>query len=645
MKVQIARPDNLPQDKHDELKAYLMLMWDRAKDGRSGQIDSDYAKWAKIYSGVPLEKERTVPFYKASNMVVPLARIFVDTFAARTLNIMFATRPLYIVDGLPTDLQESWEYYINRKALYNWNHYGIAKQMCERGPRNGSVVFKTVYTELDVCSMTVDDKGQANDNTYTIFSGPETRAIPFEDFFVYPTTAEDGAAAVIPWKDVLIKFHRLRLPEETFKSEVAKGNWTVESPDDLERYLQTPADIKQMQVASEAKVDQPNYREAVLVECHLDWAITNDPTKMYSMVAVICPTTQELIDVYYSPYDKTISVFTDYRPYQRESLWYGESLCEILAQAQEEASVIHNDRRNNSFIANAVCFKQRAGSLLPNPSTNWYPGKVWTLESMDDLDVISIGRDYSDMIPQEDYVFGLAEKLSGIGETMQGTAAGQQGTRGTYNTMGTLSVMSEGNQRQDTNIRDVRSVLGQLIGACSRMQSKWGVNDPYIDTLDEKTAAEVRQALALFSSRDSQHIRHEVRASNAGANSEVRKATLLQMSQVIGQYGGFIQQMAPMLLNPGMNPAMKQVYTDIVNMQAWMAKRIVREFGEADAVEVLPDVNAIIAAQSGGPGGAQGPAAGGGSQPGNPGGAGTVLPPVSGQQLATAASLPGQMGG
>lgn len=639
-KVQIARPEDLPDDKREDLKKYLCEMWKRAVDGRSSQVDGDYARWAKVYAGTPIEKERTVPFYKASNLVVPLTRIYIDTFVARTLNIIYATDPIYVVDGLPKDMQEGWEHYINRKAMYNWNHYKLTRALCFRGPKNGSVVLKNVWSDVQASSMTVDDSGKAVDETYSIFNGPETRPIPFEDFYVYPTVAEDGSGSAIPWKDVLIKFHRIRYPEETAKMMIDKGDWEIPDTDEVEKFLQAPRDIKQTNQADDAGVFDSSYKEMEVVECHLDWALTADKYKMYSIVAVIHPRTETLLDVYFNPYPKNLATFTDYRPYPREGLWYGESLCEILGVLQEEVSVIHNDRRNNSFIANAVVFKRKNGSLLPNPSTNWYPGKVFDLESMDDLDTMTIGTQYSqDMIPQEDYDFGLADKLSGIGETMQGTSKGQQGSGGAYNTMGTLSVISEGNQRQDTNIRDVREVLASLVDTCSRMQSRWGKDDPFIATLDPKYQEGVRGALAIFADRTKSHVRHQVRASNAGANSEVRKASLLQMSQVIGQYGGFIQQMAPQLLNPQINPGMKAVLTDIINMQAWMAKRLSREFGESELVELLPDVDTINGA------GAQGQSTPGGGGNGlQPGGAGTTLPTVSGGQLAAAAALPGQMG-
>lgn len=642
----IARPD-LPPDRHSELKRYLGEMWDRALRGRQDQVDSDYTRWSKLYSGVPVEKERSVPFYKASNFVVKLIRIYLDTFVARTLNILFATKPLYIATGLPRELKESWEYYINQKALHEWKHYKLMRTMLERGARNGSVVMKTVHETKTAWEMEATDEQTAQATESTYYDGPFTSAIPFEDFYVYPSSAENGCTDSIPWNDVVIKFHRVRYPEEVAREKYDKGKWVLANGEDnFTSYLMKPTGIKQTMQESEAGVVDSQYQEFVTVECHLRYAVTNDSTRMYEIVAILHEQTKELIDVYFNPYPKAVSIFSDYRPYAREGLWYGESLCEILGQCQEEASVIHNDRRNNSFIANAVCFKRKNGSLLPNPSTNWYPGKVWDLQSMDDLDVISIGRSYEDMIPQEDYVFNLASQLSGIGESMKGTSQGQQGTRGMYNTMGTLSVMAEGNQRQDTNIRDVRDSVGALIATCSKLQAKFGSGDPFVDTMDPEVADQVRQAFKLLQAPNSASIRHEVQSSSAGANSEVRKASLLQMSQVLGQYGATMQQMVPTLLDSKLNPGLRMVMNDIIQMQSFMAKSLLREFNMSDMIDILPNASAAIdSVVPGGSTGTKGPSGQGPQGRMDTGGAGSPLPSVSREQLEASATLPQQMGG
>lgn len=636
MDLLIARP-TLSTDKHEELKRYLCDMWKRAKQGRQTQVDDDYARWQKAYTGIPLEKERTVPFYKSSNFVVKLIRIYIDTFVARTLNIVFATKPLYTVEGLPRDLKEAWEFYINQKAIHSWNHYKLAKILCDRGCRDGSVVFKTTQTTRKGIEMTALDQNRVKEEEVIYYQGPETKVIPFEDWYVYPFAAQN-------WNDVVIKFHRVRYPEEVAKEKYLSGKWTLkQGEDNFASYLDTPRDLKAQEQQSDAGVYDPQYREFQAIECHLRYAITNDASKYYDIVATIHPATEELIDLYYNPYPQNLNTFTEYRPFPRDSVWYGESMCEILGQCQEEASVIHNDRRNNSFIANSVTFKRKNGSLLPNPSTNWYPGKVWDLESMDDLDVMTVGAQYPDMIPQEDYVFQLADELSGIGDSMRGTSQGQQGTHGIYNTMGTLSVMAEGNQRQDTNIRDVRNSLSFLADVCSRLQARFGSDDPFIATLPGDMQPQVKQALQILNSEKYRVIRHEVSTSTAGSNSEIQKASLLQISQVLGQYGGTIQQLIPQLLSSTINPQMKAMITDIINMQSSLAKRLLRAFGEADLVESLPDVNQIL--NAGATSNPQQPGAGGPQGNMEPGGAGGALPPLPGAQLAALSQMSGQVNG
>lgn len=631
----IVRP-TLSDDKREELRKYLFERWGRAVRGRQVQVDTDYARWAKAYAGVPLEKERTVPFYKSSNYVVKLIRIYVDTFVARTLNVIFATKPLYVASGLPRELKESWEYYLNYKALKVWDHYKLARALCNYGCRNGSVVLKTNQVKKSSIEMRALDDTRVREELVTYYQGPETRVIPFEDWYVYPFGSQT-------WEDVVIKFHRVRYPEETAHERYNKGIWQLKLGDtNFEAYLKTPNDIKAEQEQVENGTYDSSFKEFVAVECHLRYATTNDENKLYDIVATIHPGTEELIDLYYNPYPRNLNTFTDYRPFPQDSTWWGESMCELLGQSQEEASVIHNDRRNNSFIANSVTFKRRNGSLLPNPSTNWYPGKVWDLESLDDLEVMTVGAQYPDMIPQEDYVFNLANRLSGIGDSMQGAADGSAGSGGVYNTMGTLAVMAEGNQRQDTNIRDVRDSLGNLADVCSRLQATFGGDDPYIDSMPSDMQPQIRQALAILNSEKYRVINHEVVLSNAGHNEQVERASLLQVTQVLGQYGQTIQQLIPPMLQGKLNPGMEMMLRDIVTMSSSMAKRVMRAFGEADLVEALPDVGKILAA------GGVGPAEPGAPSPESDvqsGGPGTSLPPLSGAQLASLSQMSGQVNG
>lgn len=636
MPLKLVRP-TLSEDKRSGLQEYLFTQWGRAKEGRTSQVDDQYKKWSDAYTGTPAEEVRTVPFYKASNFVVKLIRIYLDTFVARTLNIMFATKPLYIVDGLDKKYKDDFELYLNRKALYDWQHYRVGRDLCFRGNKNGTVIFKIPYVEkstIDV--MPGEGENSFTEEEVTYYRGPEALPIPFEDFYVYPIT-------INRLQDAEIKFHRTRYTKEAAERNVASSEWHLPEDKDLETYLHKPTDIKRESTATAAGVTDSYTTELHIIEAYLEYPVMEDGIKYYDCIVLFEETTGDIFDLYFNPYPRNLSIFIDYRPFPREDFFYGESLCQILGQSQEEASRIHNERRDNSTIASSVVFKRRNGSLLPNPSTNWYPGKVWDLDDMDDLEVMTVGRNYEDMIVQEDYTFNYADRLSGIGEVMQGAASGGMNKRGIYNTSGTLAVMAEGNQRQDTNIRDVREAMSGIALTSTRLQAAFDPADPLIDTLPESARKGVRDALSFIASDAAKYLRLEVKSSHAGANSEIKKQNLTTVQQFLSQHAALIQQMGMQLLNKDIAPGLRMMMNDIVHMQTEMTKNLLKAYDEMDLIDDLPNLPAAI--ESTIPGGSRGS-----QTPGGPSGSQPLLPratqaPQGGTQGGLLGALAGQIPG
>lgn len=634
----IIRPE-LSDERKKELNDYLQQHWRRALEARQQQVDNDYARWDRNYFGIPAEKVRTVPFYKSSNFVVKLIRMFLDTFVARTLNIVFATRPLYVVDGFPAEVKEALEFYVNRKALYEWHHYKLFKEILFRGNKNGTSVTKVVWDQQTTTEVTLD--GDIPRETAVITrDGPDASVVPFEDWAAYPITANCMS-------EVLIKFHRVRYPEEKAKWLRREGIWEL-TEQELESALKEPADLKREQTQVESGVQDRQYRELQVAECHTNYAIGSDPDRLYSICGVIQPDTNKLIDCYYNPFPLNQELFYDYRPFPREDFIYGESMCELLEQGQEESSCIHNERRNNAAVANAPVWKRRSGSLVPNPSTNWYPGKVFDLDDMDDLQLEMVGRNYDSMLDQENYVMQLSERLSGIGAVMQGYAAGMMGKRGIYNAAGTIALLQESNQRQDTNIRDAREVLSAVAKASYMLQARFGrKDDPTIGYFPDKIQEQIRQALIMSTPQRVSQSQFEVKASTAGANKEVERQNLMALATVLAQYGQQAQQLVQLLANPKVNQSIRLVANDVLSMHRWMAQRLLRAYDELDVEGVLPDVRTAIETTV--PGGgrttadlATGASAGGGMELGEPG---TPSPALTREGLAAISGMVAPNGG
>lgn len=587
----IIRPE-LEEDKRTEIESYLQERHLRMVETKR-EYESKVSVWLSNYDGIPLEKIRHTPWHKSSNVVVKVCRMFVDAFVARSLNLIFATRPLYVSDTYPRDVKEGLEMYLNWKALFDWDHYNLARNMLFRGAKTGLSVQKTPWVEKNGIWVNMGVDGEKKEQDVLMFSGPKAECIPFEDFFCLPIEIEKLSEA-----DIIC--HRLRFTEDQARE---RNNRMWKLPDeDLEVAFEGEVGVYMDRRRTDAGLTKDSRQKWLMVsEMHFKYAITNDSSKSYDMIAVFLPKSKKMVDIYHRPYPPNIDLFHEYIPYPREGLIFGDSMVSILDQSQEEVSTIHNERRNANSLACGPVFKRKKDALVPNPSDFWYPGKVWDLEEMDDLEVMTIGGTISpDLIAEENLGYQIAERLSGVGMVMQSPSVGGTSRSGTYNTGGTLALLQAGNQRQDTNIRDVRCVLGKLARHSLALQKIFGSDDPAFSRLPESMQ---KNARAAFQTADSDMVLNnllEIKMSNAGANAEVEKSSLMQLSQVVGSYGEMAMKLSQSLADPSLNPVLKDVMLQTLTMYKWMASRLLRVFDQYDAEEVLPDVAKALESARGG---------------------------------------------
>lgn len=600
-------------EKRKELVGYLIEHYRRATDSRRQQVDSDYDRWDRNYRAVPKESSRVTPWPNSSNVVVPIIRIFVDTHVARSLNIIFSTHPLYLVEGFPREIKDALELYMNRKALYEWDHYLLCRDMMFRGAKNGTAVVKTVWEEEDLFAAVPSSRegGSIDEQKIVSKEGPTSKVVPFEDFSVYPFTS--------PIQDAIIKFHRVRYTKEQALRKIREGKWQIDEKS-VDMMAKLPQDIKRQSTQAQSGVVDPMTQEIHLVEATLHYPVTNDESKYFGTVVLFWPEgnaelEDTMVDGFFNPNPHSIDPYEPYVPLPREDFAYGESFCQVLEQFQEECSCIHNDRRNNSYIANSPMFYRVADTLMPNQSNVWYPGRIIDVHAKDAFGSLDIGRNYDNMIDQEMFTLQMAERLMGIGSVMQGYAQGMMGKRGIYNAQGTIALMQESNQRQNTNIRDVRRVLGRIARTCYIMQAHFNPMDHTVETFPPEIAANIKRAFELAKPDIMRRARFEVSTSNAADNRETDLQNTFNMLGVLQQHGQTVLQLAQTLANPQLDPALRMVYNDVVAMQSWIAKRVLHDLKEYETEGVIPDVRAAIESKlPGGGAGTQAARAGAGQQ-------------------------------
>lgn len=606
--MKVVRPQDLSPERSKEIFKYLSEQWTRASEGRAQQVDTHLDKWDKMYRAVPLSPERNFPWPKASNLVVPIIRMHLDTFVSRTLGIVFGTQPLIKALGYPKEHGDNLERYLNDKSMHSWEMYQFGRDLLFAGNKTGTGTAKVPwvdYSAFDVMPGTAADAEDYRETEVSVYKGPRPEVIPFEDYFVYPITATRP-------HHIEIKFHRLRFTSEKAKENCDNGTWMhpfesefpmgAEAILGLKTYLETPQDVKRENEQADAGATDYMLQEFQPIEAHFRYDL--GAGVYHDIVALFHPRMTELLDLYFNPYPRNAEIFHSYRPFPRDGMWYGESLCEILGPIQEEISAIHNDRRNNSYLSNSPVFVTKDAANVPNPSTNWYPGKTFRLEDTDDLQVLNIGRPHDPMIDQEGFSMQLAERVTGTGALAQGAASGAMGKRGVYSTGGTMAMIQEGNERQHTNIRDFRQTLSAVIKTCFLLQKAFDPNDPVLEFYPADVRKGIEAALEYADETRTHLCRFEVRTSNAAMNKEVERQSLMQVSGTLNTLYGQTMQAAQQLMNPQLNQGLRLVMNDIVQAQRQMAKRLISAFDELDPEGLLPDVAAAIEAVV--PGGSRG---------------------------------------
>lgn len=592
MAPELLRPQ--ASDWWEDLESYLVEHFRRVKEGRDRQVDHLYSKWSENYDAIPAEKVRKVPFHKASNFVVPIIRIFVDTGVARTQGAIWSTNPLVAVSGFPNDAREGGESYLDRKARYEWGYYKLLNAVQMRGLKYGTAVTKIGWESRQTQYVT-SLAGGIQSEPVDLFTGPWAKPIPFEDFFVYPIESDE-------LEDAVVKYHLIRYPEEFARRMLSENDGKAGRPrwklttQELETALRMISEQKREKQQMEAGVEQVNYREFHAVECYLDWEIAG---VHYPVIAFLQPDIGKLMDVYFDPIKPTgARTFVDYRPYQRDGLFYGDSMCRLLEQSQEEISRIHNERRDNNMIANGPQFKKKAGSRVPNPATNGYPGKVWEVDEMDDFDIVQMGRAINETITEEQNAFAIAERLIGLDGIMQGASQGSMQKRGVYNTGGTMAIMAQSNSRQMTHIRDFRWSVSEIAKSCFILQRRFGAEDPTIQMFEAPMVEKIGKFMEAATPDRLQRSFFEVKASDPSQNKEVDRQNLLQMAGTVSGYAQQTLQLAQQYqMAQGKNPLMEQILRKTLQMQYNTMVSLTRSFDQLQLEGELPNVARLIEEQ------------------------------------------------
>lgn len=583
-------PVNISGEKAVELGNWLCKTFEFAVTARQNQIDAKYKRWVDNYAGKPLQETRTTPFYKASNFVPQLIRMHTDILAARLIGLLFGTRPFWrpksFLAEMPHEQTEAASKWLDALCFGRINFYEPIDLSMFLTVKTGATVLKGSWEMFE--RFYGASQGQVTGEVSKKREDLRLDVIPYDDFFPWPVTSRNLSQCIA-------KFQRLRFskPEVEFRK-----NSRVWDPANASKLLLPPN--RESSPARESSAQQAGItltvdtaRPYTAVEAWFDYELS--PGKLFPLFAVFNPyvkgkdTFLRLFHAYYT--EIGLDPFVDFRILPREDLFQGYSIPEILEQAQEEQAQIHNSRRDANTIVNMPGWKKkRLAEGLGNPSTEWYPGKVFELDNMDDLEPLAFGMSYNSLVEEEQFLMGLTERYTGISPAMQGFGSGPMMKRGIYASQATMALLTEGNKRLDIYLKRMRMSfhgLGRLIWSSYRDFStkeflKYGSNGQQLAQLFQQSSANPDQ------------IFFELGASDASANKEVDRQNILLMSQTMSAYYGQIIQLGQGLMSMQPNTPAFNLALQVLEGAQDLAKRILFLFDIPDSKRLVPDVREIL---------------------------------------------------
>lgn len=549
-------------------------------------------RWRRAYQAVPSESLREFPFYRASNLVVPLIAIHSDTLLARILSAIFKTRPLWVTkilgahQGAGEELRSALEEFLDYVGVEpsELDLYRVYHESCGETIRYGTSVIKVPWeTQLeDFVVPAGDGSGSFEYSRRSTYDGPRPEKIPFEDFLIAPT------AKTLEMAD--LKIHRRRLKREELEE---RAFLQIYNPKKVAELLKSPdrmgPDPNTTQKERDIGVHTSSYiggGEWDIYEC---WVKMNLNNKLVRMIISYHFRTKTILRAFFNFYPENDEPFIASRLFFRDDQFHGIGFCERLRMHQEELSVIHNQRRDNQTIANTRVWRVNPDSKL-HEGYRIYPSAMLPAEK-DEIEPLAHGDVGPIAMEEEQQSLELATMLSGVSPGQQGRGAGiMHGRKGVYTAQGTMSIMQDANTRTDMNVTDMRYAHTKLGRMVCRQYAQFGVGELRLAQFGER-AELIKRALKGVQEGT---VGLPVYAATASVNREVEKQNTIMLVGVMNRHYQSVAQLLSGMQGMMTPQVVKDYLGRVIEASDNLMKEVLREFGKGDVDRLVPkaDVNA-----------------------------------------------------
>lgn len=542
--------------------------------------------WRRAYAAKPMEVTRSMPFENASNLVVPMVAIHADTLKARLLAALLKIKPVWVTalagewQGEGEDLREGLETFLGVEALEPdaLDLYRVYNEALDDVVQYGTVTLKIPWLTLqhDLIVPNGDGSGSFDFVNEVEYQGPRPEKVSFEDFFMSPKERTLERAT--------FKAFRTRLSKSELEERVFIG---VFDKDAVASVLgaadRQGSTVAQSEAENDSKILSPSGvlgQEWDIYEC---WVWYRHGGHRCKLICWYHLASNTLLRTVYSnmPDDPMVGA----RLLNRDGSYYGRGMCEFLGMFQEELSQIHNQRRDAQTVANAKVWRVDPFSKL-HDGYKIYPSAMLPAKK-DEIEAIGHGEPSPVNIEEERMTLELAERRSGISPQAQAYGSGSFTKRGQYSSMGTLSLLQEGNTRTDMSVSDIRYFHTKVGRVLARQYAFCDSENSSRYAIYGKQAVAIRKALQAI--KDGK-MKLPISAPTASINREVEKQSDIMLTSLMTRHYQSITQMLAQVSSQQLPPEVKDYLVRATVASNKLMRMVLKHF-DYDSPEVFaPDV-------------------------------------------------------
>lgn len=601
------------------------------------ELENRWVRYHYGYRALPETPQKDFPFVGAANLVLPIIATDVDTVWARLMGILFtpgnfwSCRPLseYMVQYAPR-LQEFLEWAQDAEL----NVYPAAGDFLLELCKLGTSVVKTRYTreQKKVYQFRETDFGVLDTvQTVLLKDHPTIEHVALYDFLL-PAIATDIQQA--PWAS-----ERLRLTWGQLNNRFKAGLY--EGADRMARWHAQDRGSKVTQNLENLDAFRPSFGDMFDVwESWLDFDITDSGEPMSILVTQHLPT-NTCLRVDFNPFLNQEKPFDAARYIRQEKRFYGLGLCEILDQFQDEISTMHNQRLDNSTLANSTMFwALRGQGITENEPV--IPGRWFLVDRKDAIGTLPMGTRFDSTVPYENLTLSYAAKRTGVSDYISASDNPAIG----YGTATTaVQMLREGSKRFDQVLRECRRCWGSVGTKVVELYQQYNQHGKEYLALGAKDGASVHQVLQFPTELIRYSVGIELTATSAQLNKEVEIRTNQIVLGMVLQFYQQIMQAMMMVANPQVPPEVRMIAQQMVLSGTTLVRRILDNYDVQDVDQIVPDLSQALNNGQQQLGALQGAVSGGTSMGSQFGGAPGMAPGGPGFGGATPAGLPFSPGG